>query len=308
LIHSSAVEGHHFLPARWRGYDVTEVDAVMKRLAATLRKYEESERARDEAAADPVTDLELVRSARDRVLAEAEDLSDRIVAEARKRATVIEQQAADSLTAARREAAEIAQTAKDDAARLSARRTAKAEALITSALSEVKALRARVLRDTDEVRAGRQAEAAAILRTAELSATQRLDDARHEAGAILGKARREHALLSQRIAQLRAAVAAIEGQFRELDDTSLGESEPMAMTPQATDDRDAALPADAGTEPDVVRLTPHGKVSVDLTDKARHRDGGDEHLVVAPGNTIYQRRSGGLRARLTDELGGEPEE
>ena len=36
MIHSSSVEGHHFLIARRRGYDMAEVDAVIKRLVACL--------------------------------------------------------------------------------------------------------------------------------------------------------------------------------------------------------------------------------------------------------------------------------
>lgn len=298
MIHSSAVEGHHFLPARRRGYEAAEVDAVMKRLAATLRKYEEAEATLEVSvlAANTVADLESVRTARDRALADAEGLGNRLVAEARDRAKAIEDRATRKVAEARAEAAAIVQAAKDDAARLLARRTAKAEALITSALAEVKALRARVLHETEEVRAGRRAEAVAIMRTAELSANQRLDEARHEAGAILGKARREHAMLASRIAQLRTAIAGIEGQFRDLAETSLEPTDAM-MTPE-TEDLDATLLPEE--EPDVVRLTQQG-ISVDLTGKG-NRQGGGEHLVVAPGNTIYQRRSGGLRARLTDEL------
>jgi DivIVA domain-containing protein len=63
MIHSSSVEGHHFLSARRRGYDPAEVDAVVKRLVSALREYEEREAARS-AQTQQVTDLDEIRSAR----------------------------------------------------------------------------------------------------------------------------------------------------------------------------------------------------------------------------------------------------
>ena len=58
------------------------------------------------------------------------------------------------------------------------------------------------------------------------------------------------------------------------------------------------------TTPDVVRLTQQGR-TIDLTEEATETPTGDhplqEHFAVAPGNTIYQRRGGGLRRRLEEE-------
>ncbi len=56
MIRSSFIEGHHFLIARRRGYDMNEVDSVMKRLADTLRQYEQ--RVADPETDGTVTDLE----------------------------------------------------------------------------------------------------------------------------------------------------------------------------------------------------------------------------------------------------------
>ncbi|MDJ0925321.1 MAG: DivIVA domain-containing protein [Acidimicrobiia bacterium] len=315
MIHSSAIEGHHFLMSRRRGYDPAEVDAVIKRIVDTLRKYEEreAELAAEAAAGLGVTDLELIRSARegDSDAKTPEELA----AEARELLDQAERTAAAEVAAAEEEAARIIEIARADASSLLSRRNARAEDLITAALAEVKALRARVLHETNEYRAGKRTEASALVRTANLHADQMLEDARHEAGSILGRARREQMVLEQRIGQLRSALAGIEGQFRTLAETTLEQTEIMsAMLSLETDalgdvleDKHDAAPEESHEEPEVVRLT-QGGLTVDLTDEALETSESvsaanqiDEHFVVAPGNTIYQRRGGGLRRRLEEE-------
>ena len=72
MIHSSAIEGHHFLHARRRGYEPTEVDAVIKRIVATLRKYEEqTAMLADPAGTGDVADLEEVETIQSHSVAEA---------------------------------------------------------------------------------------------------------------------------------------------------------------------------------------------------------------------------------------------
>lgn len=307
MIHSSAIEGHHFLVSRRRGYDPAEVDAVMTRLVATLRAYEEREESlRREAEALP--DLQLIRSERDD--AEATEASiEEALAEARESLDAADREAATMLANAEEEAAHVVEMARADAANLLSRRNARAEELITSALSEVKSLRARVLHETNEYRAGKKTEASALLRTAQLQADQMLEDARHEAGSILGRARREHTMLEQRIGQLRSAIAGIEGQFRNLAETTLEQTEIMStmlsLETGALDevlDDTAGETAPAGGEPDVVRLT-QGAMTIDLTEDETQpaAEPIDEHFAVAPGNTIYQRRGAGLRRRLEEE-------
>ena len=229
MIHSSSVEGHHFLRSRRRGYEPTEVDAVMKRLVATLRKYEEREAELADAGDRlPVTVLEEVRASRLAAHEEAAADKERVQQEAYGLLEDAKRSAAASLAVADEEAARIIETARADAAKLLSRRNARADDLITAALSEVKALRSRVIHETNEYRAGKKTEAAAMLRTAELQASQMIEDARHEAGSILGRARREHMMLEQRIGQLRSAIAGIEGQFRHLAETTLEQTEIMS--------------------------------------------------------------------------------
>ena len=304
MIHSSAIQGHHFLVTRRKGYDPAEVDAVINRLVDTLRQYEAREA---ELAADAedlsVANLEVIRASHDDDVVDIEELE----TEARRRLDAAERTAAALVAAAEEESDRIRELARADAANLTSRHNARAEDLITSALTEVKALRARVLHETNEYRAGKKTEAVALVRTAELQSAQMLEDARHEAGSILGRARREHTMLEQRIGQLRSAIAGIEGQFRSLAETTLEQTEVMStMLALETEPLEEALEA-TSEPPEVVRLT-QGGLTVDLTNEAaqnsdepREHSERDDRFVVAPGDTIYQRRGGGLRRRLEEE-------
>jgi vacuolar-type H+-ATPase subunit H len=210
---------------------------------------------------------------------------------------------AEQTALAEEDATRIINTAKAESANLMSRRNARADDLITAALSEVKALRARVIRETNEYRAGKKTEAAALLRTAELQANQILEDARHEAGSILGRARREYTMLEQRIGQLRSSIAGIEGQFRHLADSTLEQTEIMSTMISLEAEGLEDLLEPPPEEPDVVRLTQQD-LTLDLTEEPSEPDtpqtGGD-HFVVAPGDTIYERRGTGLGGRLADD-------
>jgi DivIVA domain-containing protein len=296
MIDSSSVAGHHFLASRRRGYDPAEVDAVIKRLVATIRKYEEREEARNAKAS--VTDIADARNSRSTSAQDA-DYGEQLRAEAMSEIGRAQLEAEERLAAARNEADQILETARADAAGLVARRHDRSEALITSALSEVKALRARTLSETNEYREATRAEVSSLLHTAELSAEQIIEDARHEAGTILGRARREHAALERKLARLRASVAEIQGQFRHLAETTLEQTEIMA----AMVSLESARPEEDldETTPEVVRLTPQ-KTTIDLTSDGpkTERTSGDNRFAVGPGETIYQRRAV-LRRRLEEE-------
>ncbi len=300
MIHSSSVAGHHFLASRRRGYDPAEVDAVIKRLVATLRKYEEREEARN-ATAD-VADFDRARAARetaDQIAAATARMHEEAIAELSQARL----EAEETLVAASNEADRIVETARADVAALVARRNERSEALITSALSEVKALRARALRETKDYRDAKRAEAASLLHTAELRSEEILENARHEAGTVLGRARREHAALERRLAQLRSAIAGIEGQFRHLAESTLEQTEIMAsMISLEADPLEEVLEEEKA--PEVVRLTPQ-KTTIDLTgnDDAPEPAPSNDRFVVGPGETIYQRRAV-LRRRLEEELEG----
>ncbi|MDJ0664211.1 MAG: hypothetical protein QNJ75_06600 [Acidimicrobiia bacterium] len=296
MIDSSSVAGHHFIASHRRGYDPAEVDAVIKRLVATLRKYEEREEARNSAAT--VTNISAARSSRPTPVEDsdlARQLSDETIPGLGRAQLMTD----EMLAAAREEAEQILETARADAAGLVARRHERSEALITSALSEVKGLRSRSLRETNDYRDATRAEAMSLLHTAELKAEQVIEDARHEAGTLLGRARREHATLERRLAQLRSAIAEIQGQFRYLAETTLEQTEIMAsMISLETEPIEEILDEAA---PDVVRLTPQ-KTTIDLTadEPKTERTPGDDRFAVGPGETIYQRRAV-LRRRLEEE-------
>lgn len=304
MIHSSSIEGHHFLLSRRRGYEPAEVDAVIKRLVTTLRKYEDRD-AELEAlgSGNAVTDLDEARAARTQALEQAETAREEVEADAEQRLEEARRTAAESTAIAEEEAARIVARAQTEAASMQARRNARADELITAALSEVKALRARVIRETNEYRSSQTSEAADLVRTAELQANEILEDARHEAGSILGRARREHTMLEQRISQLRSAIADIEGQFRHLAESTLEQTEVVStMISLEAEGLDELLDTPP-EEPDVVRLTQQ-ELTVDLTEEpsaTNPTQAIDDHLVVAPGDTIYQRRGGGLRRRLEGE-------
>jgi len=295
MIRSSSIEGHHFLRSRRRGYDPDEVDAVIKRLVDALRKYEERDAAltaaTDEAS---VTDLDAARAARS-TEEEIEHLRHEAIAELSAARMTAEQ----TLAAAQEEAEHVLESARADAARLVARRNERSEALISAALSEVKALRTRTLQETNDYRAAKRAEAASIIHTAELNGQEIIENARHEAGSILGRARREHSELERKLAQLRSSIAGIEGQFRHLAQSTLEQTEIMAsMIALETDPIEEVVEEKS---PEVVRLTQPG-MTIDLTDTTEEpaREHHDDRFAVAPGQTIYERRGGGLRKRLED--------
>lgn len=297
MIRSSFIEGHHFLVARRRGYDINEVDAVMKRLAVTLREYED--RDTDPETGATITDLEkarLVRARSEEIFNETEEIRQQSIAELNR----ARQEAEEIVAGAREEADRIMQSALADSAGVVRRRNERSEALITAALSEVKALRARALREINDFNTSKRAEAAALLQTSKLTSEELLEDARHEAGAMLGRARREHTELEQRLAQLRTAISEIEDQFRHLAESTLEQTEVMAsMISLETDDIADVVEE---REPEVVRLTGPG-MAIDLTDEHDNPEmdtPDDDRYAVRPGRTLYERR-GGIRSRLEEE-------
>lgn len=297
MIRSSFIEGHHFLVARRHGYDMAEVDAVMKRLVDTLRRYEVLDP--ETATGATITDLEKARLAR----ALAAEITTGDVQRGEQSPAAIShahQQAAEIVADASEKADRIRQSALADSAGVVARRNERTEALITSALSEVKSLRARALREINEYHTSKRSEADSLIQTAELTSEKIVEDARHEAGSILGRARREHTELERRLAQLRTAIAGIEDQFRHLAESTLEQTEIMAsMIDLETNDLEEVI---EDREPEVVRLTqPH--MTVDLTDQPE-----GSHYAVRPGSTIYQRRSGRIRDRLEEQSTPEEED
>jgi F0F1-type ATP synthase membrane subunit b/b' len=305
MIRSSFIEGHHFLIARRRGYDMNEVDSVMKRLADTLRQYEQ--RVADPETGGTVTDLEKARLARlrsEELVSESTEAKQQSMAELSR----ARQEAAEIVATAREDADSVMQTALSDSAGIMLRRNERSEALITAALSEVKALRARALREINDYHGSKRAEADALIQTARLTSDELVEKARHEAGSLLGRARREHTELERRLAQLRTAISNIEDQFRHLAESTLEQTEIMAsmISLEGHDIEDVI----EEKQPDVVRLTQPG-MTIDLTgtdtDHDEKRPGSDRY-VVQPGQTIYERHGGGIRSRLEEEKEREAED
>lgn len=298
MIRSSFIEGHHFLIARRRGYDMSEVDSVMKRLADTLRQYEQ--RVADPEADGTVTDLEKARLARlasEELVSESTEAKQQSIVEL----SVAREEAAEIVTTAREEADRVMQAALFDSAGIMLRRNERSEALITAALSEVKALRSRALREINEYHGSKRAEADGLIQTARLTSDELIESARHEAGSLLGRARREHTELERRLAQLRTAISSLEDQFRDLAESTLEQTEIMASM-ISLEDSDLEDVIDE-KRPDVVRLTQPG-MTIDLTGGETDHDEvqpGSERYVVQPGKTIYERHGGGIRSRLEEE-------
>jgi DivIVA domain-containing protein len=245
-IHSSTVADHRFTVTRWGGYVVAEVDAVMARLAATLRQYEENAEhllARVEAAEASYGALEKDRldllRAGDDLVAFAEEESERIVAEARRRADremsrreqqiekmlAVGMQRANAIAAEgrraqdeasadaeriRTEAEEILERARDYG--LTMRRQAADEAarFVRAALSEVQKLRAGA---RDEVAATRAKVETELFRT--------VAAAREEADSVVKEAHIERIALNQRIAELHATIGDIEDELHDPSTTAL---------------------------------------------------------------------------------------
>lgn len=114
-------------------------------------------------------------------------------------------------------------------------------------------------------------------------------------------------MLEQRIGQLRSAIAGIEGQFRSLAETTLEQTEVMSTMLSLETEPLEEVVEQSSEAPEVVRLT-QGGLTLDLTDtpsqeetESRQHSESDDRFVVAPGDTIYQRRGGGLRRRLEEE-------
>jgi DivIVA domain-containing protein len=252
-IRSTTVDGHQFTRVR-RGYDTAEVDAVMARIADTLRDYEdqaddlESRIAAAETAAkvarqvpsNPDDATEAARGHAGDIIRQAEDEATRRKAEiaalleaARREAEELRLETEDARdrvetdraaietdrNAALAEADEIRKAAHADAHAIKLAATREAQALLTAALAEARALRSDAASDAAELRAQLMAEADETLaaqRTAiETAQTQAAGRAEHTA-AVLAAAEQERRRLEERLATLRNAVEGIEEQMHSL--------------------------------------------------------------------------------------------
>ena len=253
-IRSTTVDGHQFTRSRRGGYDAAEVDAVMARIADTLRDYEDQaedlegrlaaaetavrvarpkgaapmpgtenarehateimQRAEAEAVARRAEIAALLESAR----REAEDL--RVETEQARSAVETEQSDLSRLRdAATAEAEDIRAGARRDAEAIRAAATREAQALLSAALGEARALRTAALADASELQDARVDEALAeIADEREVLETERAETAEtaRRTVAALAEAEEERVRLETRLSNLRTTVRAIEHQMHAL--------------------------------------------------------------------------------------------
>ncbi len=245
-IHSSTVADHHFTVTRRRGYVVSEVDAVMTRIAETLREHEaqiEQLLARIEEAEASYGTLEKDRldllRAGDDLVAFAEEESERILAEARQRAAremarreqQVERVLADGMRKADATAAQ-GRRDRDEAAAYADRITAEADEKLTEARDYLLTMRRKAaeeatrfvkaaLAEVRRLRTAARTEATATRARAETESIQILAAAREEADGVVKEAHAERIALNQRIAQLHSALADIEDELQDPATTAL---------------------------------------------------------------------------------------
>jgi DivIVA domain-containing protein len=245
-VESSTVAAHHFTVTPKRGYVVSEVDAVMSRLAATLREHERRiedllERTRAAEAGNGTSEkdrLELLHVGAD-LVARAEKESARILNETRERAAQelsrreqgIEQQLADGMREANAIAAE-GRRARDEASARAASINNEADAILARARHDVLAMRKKAadeaarlikasLSEVKRLRAATRAEAGATVEKAEAESTRIVGAAGNEADDIVKEAHAERITLNQHIAQLYTTLADLEDELLDPSATAL---------------------------------------------------------------------------------------
>lgn len=252
MISASAADAHRFGRVKRNGYDPAEVDAVVSRLVATLRTYEDRTAMLEERLAEADASADAIR----RTFIAAEKTRDEILDGAREHASSItdtaRREAEDVLSVARNEAAEMTERAQQEAAALgelagrldleiAATRTrllesaeatadgimsdaeaAAAERTATStafAQAELEAATAEgtELRRRSELAARVAATAAAwTLREALLESAQLLARAEERAILVVADSERESAALIDRAERLRSAIATLEASAASL--------------------------------------------------------------------------------------------
>lgn len=246
MISASAADAHRFGRVKRNGYDPAEVDAVVGRLVDALRSYERSTAQLEERLAEADVSADAIR----RTFIAAEQTRDEIIEaareQARRLASEAEIQAAEVIENARTRAAQATERSEREVAALADladrldleighRRESllqeaedRASALLTDA--EEEAAR-RTIMSVHQARAVAESAAAEIedhrrhaglmirtmsmaaawtRREAELAAATIVEDAEAEAALIVADAMRERGALSERIAELRAALTTLE--------------------------------------------------------------------------------------------------
>lgn len=278
MIKASTVEEHVFGVVRRRGYDRSEVDAVMDRLASSIRDYEERTSALEQRAAEADESVDAVRRTlllaqragediRREATAEAESVrgdarvaADAAVADARNDAEALvaaARQVVENATS-EAEATQIAATYKVEErleAAVELATSIRSEAEVALAQAQVDAARhhdagraeatavlgAAATEAAEMVRVA-SAEASEIVSSAEHATTDLIAAARREADAIVGDARRDEQQLTVHLERLRVAVREVEEKVEALAESTLE----RARTISDTIELDVPTPRPAG--------------------------------------------------------------
>jgi len=266
-VRSSTIESHHYTVVRRRGYDPAEVDAVMGRLAGTLREYEAlteelevklrdaddaseaihrtfvaAQRTRDEMIAEATREAgqlgDSARSRADEIIADTETQIDAMLAKAATdadslyaAATAGRAQADEDAERLRAEAAEILEIAQAKA------ESAKAQAdeVLTSAIAEAEAK----TEEANRVLSTHRRQAEATLRTAAdeaarltAAATAEADQvtaaATGNAAATTATSRREaETLIASALSETKDLRARVKAEIDELRATRRAEAEAL---------------------------------------------------------------------------------
>lgn len=229
-IKAATVEQHSF-SVRRRGYDRTEVDAVMGQVGHSLRGYEEE-----------IDDLEarLIEAQRASIAINAsfatmQRAREELMEQTRMESAEMMKQAEETLAKARREAESILAATRAEIERLFSGLTKDTQEVLGVAEREAADHKAKAEEAASQIVAGANADAEKLRSTAE-SVKAEADEARQraaaeaeelrraaarDADAMVEQARAEHDRLSARIPELRNALSKFEAQVQALTSTSV---------------------------------------------------------------------------------------
>jgi cell division septum initiation protein DivIVA len=288
-IEPTMLDLHHFTVRR-RGYEPSEVDAVMRHVADSLRRYEvrigELEDRLAAAATseppstpEPTTVLEETPQTErevDEILARARDEAADLLAEGRREAEAL-------VTAAVREARDLRIRVKAEADEIQQRDRARAQEILDIARHEATDLSSTARTDAAGIVSAAEATSADELRrtkvdsatriaTAQAQSDQLLDEARRRADHIVEEARQEKLLLLQRVAQLKSAVLDVEREMQRMVAATLDRSEAVRslMENQEEIERHLAIglpeTTDQNQVEEVREVTTAEAVTIDITE------------------------------------------
>jgi DivIVA domain-containing protein len=187
-IRSTTVDGHQFTRTR-RGYDANEVDAVMTRISATLREYEEQAEDLEARIAAAQTAAKVAKPREEKLVAAeieaAKAKAADIVRAANEEAERRRDEIAALLDEARREAESLRLDAEKARTELETAQLVEPEPREAGAAS-LDALRTEAMQDADAIRSQAREEAEALLSAALIEAGRLVSEAEAEPEGNVG--------------------------------------------------------------------------------------------------------------------------